>query len=390
MAAESSGASAPIKPSGKYSTLADYLFAEPFDFDFFQAVRLLERLFPKQKAVGKTAKPDSEIVRVKTWNSLSFPPSTLYGLKAGEIGKPSEMIVTFMGMTGASGVLPRHYTEIIMRLDREVKGAERYALRDWLDLFSHRFISLFFQAWEKYRFFVAYERGEFGLREQDTFTRGMMSFVGMGTSGMRDRLRVAVREGDELGMQKETVLARIDDLSILWFSGFFAHRPRSAVSLEAMLAAFVRMPVKVKQFQGQWLRLDPFNQSVIGLGNGNNSLGRNVIVGDRIWDVQGKVRIQLGPMNYDQFLEHLPDRSPRPERKALFLLAQLVRLYVGPEVDVEFQLILMAKEVPACKVGRGVGIGARLGWNTWSHRKPLPKDADDPVFQAEDNVYLMR
>ena len=56
------------------------------------------------------------------------------------------MTMTFMGLTGPSGVLPRHYTDMMMRQQREGRGADRYALRDWLDLFNHRFISLFFRA----------------------------------------------------------------------------------------------------------------------------------------------------------------------------------------------------------------------------------------------------
>jgi type VI secretion system protein ImpH len=249
-------------------------------------------------------------------------------------------------------------------------------------------VSLFFRAWEKYRFMVPYERGEFTLREPDAFTRGLFSLVGLGTLGLRERMRVALRD-EEDGIPRETILGRIDDLTPLWFSGFLAHRPRNALSLEAMLAAFVRMPVKVCQFQGQWLRLDEDNQSVMGPLNGNNCLGRNVIVGDRIWDVQSKIRVQLGPMSYNQFLEFLPDRAPRPERKGIFLLAQLVRLYLGPEMDAEFQLILKKDEVPGCKVGPGLGLGSRLGWNTWSKRKPMPRDAADAVFQAEEMVWIV-
>ncbi len=391
MATPSGGASAPVNaplvPQGSKS-VADELFARAYDFEFFQAVRLLERLYPKLRAVGRATKSDGEVVRFRSWYSLKFPPATVFDLKLSDADpKIPQMIVTFMSMAGSSGVLPRHYTEMILRIDRDVRGPERYALRDFLDLFSHRFISLFFRAWEKYRFMVPYERGEYGLREPDTFTRALFSLAGLGTSGLRERMRVALRD-EEDGLPRETALARIDDLSVLWFGGFFAHRPRNALSLEALLAAFVRMPVKVCQFQGQWLRLDADNQSVMGPLNGNNCLGKNVIVGDRIWDVQSKIRVQLGPMSYNQFLEFLPDRSPRPERKGIFLLAQLVRLYLGPEMDVEFQLVLKKDEVPGCKVGPGMGLGSRLGWNTWSKRKPMPRDAADAVFQAEETVWI--
>lgn len=403
MAATGSGAPAPLTaltPNGLAPrSIADELFVHAYDFDFFQAVRLLERLYPKLRPVGRGTKPDVEAVRFKSWYSLKFPPATVYDLKAPDpdpaaIVKVPQMVVTFLSMAGASGVLPRHYTEMILRIDRDVRGPERTALREFLDLFTHRFVSLFFRAWEKYRFMVPYERGEYALRDPDAFTHGLLSLVGMGTSGLRDRMRVAIPDKETLGRDavfgqpKETVLGKIDDLSTLWFAGFFAQRPRNAFSLEAMLAAFVGLPVKVCQFQGQWLRLEAENQSVMGPLNGNNCLGRNVIVGDRIWDVQSKIRVQLGPMSYPQFLEFLPDRAPRPERKGIFLLAQFVRLYLGPEIDVEFQLILKKDEVPACKVGPGLGLGSRLGWNTWSKRKPSPRDAADAVFQADETIWL--
>ena len=80
---------------------------------------------------------------------------------------------------------------------------------------------------------VPYERGEFTLREPDAFTRGLFSLVGLGTLGLRERMRVALRD-EEDGIPRETILGRIDDLTPLWFSGFLAHRPRNALSLEAM------------------------------------------------------------------------------------------------------------------------------------------------------------
>src|SRR5258708_2519902 len=171
-------------------TVTEQLFAEGFAFDFFQAVRLLGRVDPRRRPVGVTAAPRDEIVRFRAHLSLNFPPSSVYEIQRVSDGPP-RMTETFMGLTGPSGILPRHYTELLMRLDREVRGPERYALRAWLDLFNHRFVSLFYRAWEKYRFFLAQERGGHFGKEPDTFTQALYSFVGLGLPALRERLRVA-------------------------------------------------------------------------------------------------------------------------------------------------------------------------------------------------------
>jgi type VI secretion system protein ImpH len=374
----------------EFKTVEQRLFAEGFTFDFFQAVRVLERLDPGRRPVGRAGPPRVEVARFRVYQSLTFPASDVY-----DIQKPSStlpvpvMVVPFLGLTGPNGILPRHYTELLLRQEREAKHAEKYALRDWLDLFNHRLIALFYRAWEKYRFFIPYERKEYDAKEQDPFTRGLFSLMGLGLPPLRNRLGVSTWEVVE-DEGRERVLARIDDLALLHFSGFLVHRPRCAVSLDAMLRDYFRLPLQVKQFQGQWLKLDPVNQSRLGGEGGNNRLGVDVVVGERVWDVQNRIRIRLGPLRYAQFSEFIPDRSPIPERKSFFLLAHLVRLYIGPDLDFDIQLVLRAEDVPACQLAEGATGLPRLGWNTWVRSQPCTRDADDPVFEGEEVYWLNR
>lgn len=357
-------------------TVVERLFAEGFAFDFFQAVRLLQRIEPARRPVGRPGAPREEVVRFRAHLSLTFPPSSIYEVLPPGEGRPTTlMTVTFMGLTGPSGILPRHYTELLLRLDREARGAERHALRAWLDLFNHRFISLFYRAWEKYRFPLAYERGETFGDEPDPFTRCLFSFVGLGMRPLRRRLRVE-RVVDE----RRHILARIDDLALLHYSGLLAQRPRSAVGLRALLADYFGLPLEVLQFRGQWLRLDAGNRSQ--LGGANASLGINVVAGERVWDVQSKVRLRLGALRRPGFDAFLPDRAPVAERKAFFLLCHLARLYLGPDFDFDVQLVLCAADVPACHLDDRGGLGPRLGWNTWLCSGPAARDADDAVFEG--------
>ena len=129
------------------------LRTEPYRFEFFQAVRILERLF--QHSVGTDANPEDEVVRFRAHQSLLFPPSEIYGIVEQPDGRLS-MTVAFMGLTGPSGALPRHYTELV--IDR-LRHKDR-TLRDFLDLFNHRLIALFYRAWQKNRFWIGYEHAD--------------------------------------------------------------------------------------------------------------------------------------------------------------------------------------------------------------------------------------
>ncbi len=346
-------------------TVEERLYAEPFAFDFFQAVRLLRAL--AGDAAGPVPLPST--VRFDAHQSLSFPPSAVADLRPAADGRPPALTVSFLGLTGPSGVLPRHYTELLLRAERESRGPEKHALRDWLRLFDHRAAALFYAAWEKYRFVLAYARGEADREHPDPFTRALLSLVGLGTGGLRNRLAAP----------EPAPGARVDDLGLLRFAGLLAQRHRGAWGLGVLLGGYFGVPVAVEQFHGQWLLLDEPSQTRLGDDGGNCTLGADAVAGDRVWDVQGKFRVRLGPLPYGQFLNLLP--NPDDGRTAFALLARLVRLYAGPEFDFDVQLVVAAEHAPACVLDDHAA-GPRLGWNCWLLSAPLGRAADDPVFDG--------
>ncbi|HEX8096922.1 MAG TPA: type VI secretion system baseplate subunit TssG, partial [Pyrinomonadaceae bacterium] len=267
MAAESGRADTP---------LAQELFDRPYSFDFFQAVRLLERIAPERKPVGHNSPPAEEAVRFRSLPSLSFPPSQVYEITrngaGGEGGDAAsgatspEMTVAFMGLTGPLGVLPQQYTELLMERARY----KDTALWEYLDLFTHRMVSFFYRAWEKHNFPVAYERGEF-----DQFTQYLFDTIGMGTRGLRGRLHQP-------------------DQGLLLYGGLIAQKPHSASAIRAVLSDHFGAPAEVGQFAGQWLKLDA--GSISRLGAANSQLGVNTVAGARVWDDQSKFRLKFGPV----------------------------------------------------------------------------------------------
>jgi type VI secretion system protein ImpH len=338
MAAEGRGSGPTVK-----KTLDD----EAFRFEFFQAVRLLERLDPGRAPVGRhEAPPGREAVRFRTRPTLQFPASQVYELKrTPEDAAPAELSVDFMGLTGPSGVLPSHTTELVAERAR----AKDHAIWEFFDLFSHRMVSLFYRAWERYRFTVAFERGK-----HDELTDDLFALVGMGTRGLRGRLG-------------------LPDEALVFYGGLVAQRPHSAGAVASVLGDYFGVPARVEPFTGQWLELD--GESRTRLGAANSRLGESTVAGARVWDAQSKFRVWFGPLRLAEFEGLLPagaDYAPA---------VSLGRLLAGAELDFDVRLVLKAAEVPDCRLGEGGPTRPRLGWTTWLKTRP---------FQADDAQVLLQ
>jgi type VI secretion system protein ImpH len=340
-------------------SVEELLFTEGFRFEFFQAVRLLERTFPERAPVGRDAHPADEIVRFRSRNSLTFPASSIHDLSRAEDDGLATMLVAFMGLTGPSGVLPRHYTELLLERERQ----RDRAMAEFFDIFNHRAISLFYRAWQKYRVPIAHEQATRLGAVEDPFTQSLYAHFGMATPGLRGALE-------------------IEDQTFLFYAGLLAQQPRSAVALEGMLADYFGMPVKVGQFVGEWLPLTDENRSRLGQARrpgeddrgAHNVMGRTAVLGRRFWDQQARLRLRLGPLTFEQFSELLPSG------RQFGVLVQLARFFVGQGLDFDIQLVLKADEVPACRVG-GLGPRApRLGWSTWLAGPPRTRDADNTML----------
>jgi type VI secretion system protein ImpH len=331
--------------------LNQQLFDEPYRFDFFQAVRLLERIYPEMDALAESPVPTNEVVRIRSNPSLKFPPSQIHKLEEvvdEETGETRiEMTVNFMGMVGIAGVLPIHYSELI----NERRRYSDTAMGDFLDMFSHRIVSLFFKAWEKYRFPIQYERGE------DDFTSFMFDWVGLGTKGLRGRMG-------------------LDDERLLPYSGLIQQKPHSASALEQLLSDYYGVPAVVKQFFGQWLELD--DESITKLSVANSVLGVDALVGTRVWDQQSKFRLVLGAMSFVQFQNFLPNGNAHEPLKAI------IRFMTGLELDFDLQLVLQSKQVPSCILTTRAKRRPRLGWTSWLKSKPFESDDDQVVLQVAE------
>jgi len=325
--------------------LAAQLAADPASFDFFQAVRLLERLYPERARVGGFGALEDEVAHFSANPSIAFPASEVQDLELpGD--SPARLRVNFMGLIGPLGVLPYYYTLLVAE---RLRARDR-ALQSFLGIFEHRIISLFYRAWEKHRFTAVYERDQ-----KDRVTDHFLDLLGLGLAGFRSRM--AVR-----------------DEACIFYAGALAPQPRSAAALRQVLADYFDVPVEIDQFIGGWYALAPDTQCSVGNDSGaSDQVGLGAVVGDEIWDQQARVRIRLGPLTREQYEQFLPTGAAyRP-------LQDLTRFFSHDQFDFEVQLVLARDEVPSCRLGAD-GEQPPLGWGTWLRTTPLTRDAGETVL----------
>jgi type VI secretion system protein ImpH len=326
--------------------IAEDLRQEPYRFNFFQAVRLLALMHPERQLPGRFTNPWEEVTRFGATPSVSFPASEIQSLDMDRM--PMAMEVNFMGLTGPLGVLPLDYSRtVIDRLRSKDAG-----MRDFFDLFNHRMISLFYQAWEKYRFNIAYERGE-----RDRFSHHVLALLGLGTPGLQERQDVS-------------------DDSLLFYSGLLSMHTRSAAALRHLLMDYFGVPVNVEQFVGAWYPVARDAQCNLGQDfSDSERLGVGAVVGDEIWDQQSRARIQLGPLTLDQYMDFLPGGEGHRQIRAL------AGFFAGGEFDLELQLILKREEVPACELKNEGSRDAQLGWTSWVKSKAFTRDPGETILE---------
>ena len=317
---------------GTGTSVEEWLFNEGHRFDFYQAVRMLELLYPQRHPVGESADPATEVVRFKSAVSLAFPASEIGSITPPADGRPASMVVNFLGLAGPFGPLPIPYTELVL----ERSWAKDPAMREFLDLFNHRQVSLMHRARKLHRVGL-----DSKSPEQSHLAPYLFSLIGLGTNGLRRRLG-------------------LNDRSLLHYAGLLAAKPRSMAALVRIVGDYFDTVVTGTQMLGRWLQLEESERTRIGLFGRHNRLGGGAALGGRVWDQQGTFALRIGPMPYGRLLDFLPGGSALPSAMAL------TRFYAGDELEFELVLAVEHRSVPGLRLGAGL----RLGWTTWMTGAP--------------------
>lgn len=364
----------------KTRPLKELLLAEPQSFDMLQAARLLEVVGQGRRPVGEGADGAAEALRFRSTVQSVFPASDLAAVRSetGPTGRPRYAVsVTFMGLAGAFGPLPPPITELLTERLR----AGDHAMRDFLDLFNHRLVSLLVRARRTHR-------PELTNRPPwETNLAGFLTTLcGLGTPHLTPRLP------DGLGR------------ALPGYAGLLNRTPATQHGLERILSTHFGTAVVIEPLAGGWMRLEREDRSVLGRSLDSGRLGRGAVLGAWAWDQTAGITVNLGPLGLREYLGFLPGR------RAARQLAAIVAFHAGPHLRVRLRLRVKRTSVPNLTLRRGRlrprltrrpsanltlkpvlerlrrkrtglprptrkrGQGARLGWTSWLGR-PATGDA---------------
>lgn len=326
------------------------LAAEPYAFDFYAAVRLLQCRFDTHKRFGYSRLPGEDAVRFAQSPAMDFASSTLEALRQKDPALPAVFYSRHFGLFGPNGPLPLCLTEYAHDRMRHHNDPTFAA---FCNVFHHRLVSFFFRAWAD-----AHKTVDFDRADDQHWSQFIGSLVGLGQDSLHER-------------------DHLPDNAKLFYAGRFVQQNRNAEGLAAILQDFFGIPTEVQSFVGRWLKLN---------GNGNDSrqsyscqlgqstdtgrLGSNLIVGSKFWTCQLHFRLRMGPMKLADLERLLPTGS------SFKRLQDWVRYYVGHELTWDAQLVLDRHEVPTVQLGKA----GQLGWTTWIKTGVLIRDADDLIL----------
>jgi type VI secretion system protein ImpH len=322
--------------------IAAKIAAQARRYNFFGAVALLERLSPGAPRVGGLGPVIEEAIRFRHDPTMTFSPSDVSAIDVVE--KPVdptndlspnrvvyEIMTTFLGLTGAATPLPLYFAEEVASED-----PDQPSQRQFLDIFHHRILSLFYRMRARYAF-----TSEFLTDGTDAWSRRVLAIAG-----------VDAYEGQRNSLLPTWRLLRLAPL--------LTTRARTARNLQLALQDIFGDTldgggVDVEQFVGRWVDIE--ERQRMRLGVVNTVLGKDTTLGVKIFDRGGKIRVVLGPLNEKTFRRFTPDGDQLP------LVREVVGLFCRDELECDVEIVLGGDAAPRFKISSKDG--SRLGSDTW-------------------------
>ncbi len=306
---------------------------------FVPLVALLERLAPEAVRPGEDGPPAREAVQFHHDPRLIFHTADVSQIQRA---RPSvgafedvehkaafDITTTFLGLSGVVSPLPAHMAETVA-----LEDPERGTLAGFLDVFHHRLLSLLYRLLVKYDYPREYLAGA-----EDAWSERVLALAGV----------PPIQNLDTLPRWRLLRLAPL----------LFSHG-RNARTLELALTDVIgpELPgatFTIEEFVGAWVALE--DQHLVRLGAANSSLGKDFLLGTKLFDRGGKFKITVGPLSQEDA------NRLRPAGDLFAVLREVVGLVNLDPLTYDLELVLDVGAAPPLALSR-TGT-TRLGLDSW-------------------------
>jgi type VI secretion system protein ImpH len=331
----------PEPPVDSLARILGAIEADPHGFEFFAALRAIERAAADQPRLGRAFNPAQEPIALAHHASADFPGTTVEGFerRADKPGRAPVLRSNHFGLTGPMGPMPFYLTEIVI-FERNRRGPK--PLGDFLDLLTERQLQFFYRAWADSQPCAQADRPA-----DDGFAAQLGA-----VSGAADLRFVA---GDSRPDHRDD---GFDAWARLGFAGHFSGL-RSASAVADVLSAALATPVRVTESVGRWRDIQPASRSRIGGRRGNdNQLGLGATLGRRFFATEWDVRLTLVAPDMAALQALLPGGAGN------VMLCECAEAILPQHIEWSARIEIDEAKITPARLQRGAA-GARLGQTAW-------------------------
>ncbi|MBT0518405.1 type VI secretion system baseplate subunit TssG [Morganella morganii] len=318
---------------------------EPWKSGFISLMRAVTAKYPDMPPVGTASRPRQEPYRLGQTPNMAFAPREIADISHD--GNLCHIDLYSLGIWGPQGAMPVNFTEqAFIRLEHQDT-----LLRDFVNIFHHRALSLFYRNW-----FVSQDVATLDRKDDERFSFYIGALIGL--------------VPDEICNSVLPTHARLSSASHL------IREARNPEGLAGALEYYFGIRVELREFTKQWIFLETSDQTRMGDLNSSLLLSEGAILGNTVQDRQHKFSLVLGPLTLEQYMRFSLWGEDLP------ILKEWVRSFVGFEYAWDVQLVLAPYAVPKANLDGS----HQLGYAAWLPREKQDEPISGMSFDPETHL----
>lgn len=312
--------------------LADSLLADARNYSFFRLLEQLHTLHGDDLERVVPTRATRRRLRLQSAPGLNFPASDV--AEAARLGNDDRyrVQVNFFGLHGSDSPLPGYYLDAAA-----YEYAQGHGIRPaFFDYFNHRLLSLLYQGWRKYRYYLRFQQ-----QANDRFSRYVFSLIGLNDEELRGTTPIPWSR-------------------LLSYAGVIASRSRAPATVAGIIAhCFDLTDVSIREFEVRKVKIVASQRNVIGTTT--CVLGESFFIGGRTRTRSSKFTVVIAGLDQPRFREFLPS-GVNYQR-----LCKLIEFLLRDVTAYDLELRLQQEQAPPFSLRRDNG--THLGWTSFIENK---------------------